>query len=221
MRGLPPLLVLYLISCAPAHRPSLVDPELAACVPASAAAVAGLDLAKLRATPLADKLPVRDASYALAASDGKDWLVIARGEMPGGTTIAPGINAIGSDDLIKAAIAQHVTGKTGAPDLIDRAAATPVWLAARGSMTLPLAGNLGNINRLLRQTEYTTVAAKVADRVDIDAAGYCRSPEQAKNLEENIRALASLLLSKYPVNVRTDGSTVHVTASLPVSAITP
>jgi hypothetical protein len=220
MRGLPALLLLSFFACAPARHAG-VDPELAACVPASAAAVAGLDIARLRGTALYEKLPVRDAAYALAASDGKDWLVVARGQLPGGTPIAGGITAVGSEELVKAAAAQHRTGKTGASDLLARAADTPIWLVARGSMTLPVAGNLANINRLLHQTEYMTVAAQVGDRVEVEATGVCRTPEQAKHLEENVRALASLLLAKYPVEVRTDGATVRVTASLPVNLIAP
>jgi hypothetical protein len=220
MRGLPALLLCCLFACAPLPR-AVVDPELAACMPASAAAVAGLDIARLRSTPLAEKLPVRDASYALAASDGKDWLVVARGQLPGGTPIANGISAIGSEELVKAAVMQHRTGKTGAPDLLARAAEAPIWLAARGSMTLPVAGNLSNINRLLHQTEYMTVTAQVGERVDVNATGDCRTPEQAKHLEENIRALASLLLAKYPVEVRTEGTRVRATASLPVNVVAP
>jgi hypothetical protein len=219
MRGLSALLVLSLFACAPAHRSAVVDPELAACIPANAAAVAGLDIARLRNTALAEKLPVRDAAYALGATDGKDWLVVARGQLLGGTAIAPGITAIGPDPMVQAAAAQHRTGTTGAPDLIARAAAKPIWLVARGAMTLPVAGNLANINRLLHQTEYMTVAASVAERIDVDAAGACRTAAQAKQLEENVRALASLLLAKYPVEVRTEGATVHVKASLPVSVL--
>jgi hypothetical protein len=219
MRGLPVLLLVSLFACAPAHRAAFVDPELAACLPANAAAVAGLDIARLRGTPVAEKLPVRDAAYALAASDGKDWLLVARGQLPGGTAIAPGITAIGPDEMVKAAAAQRRTGKTGAPDLIARAAEAPIWLVARGSMTLPVSGNLANINRLLHQTEYMTLTARVADRIDVDGAGACRSAEQAKHLEENVRALASLLLAKYPVEVRTEGTTVYVKASLPLNAL--
>jgi len=221
MRGLPAFLLLSLFACAPARRPTLVDPELAACVPAAATAVAGVDVSRLRGTALYEKLPFQDARYVLAASDGKEWLVVARGPLAGGTAIAPGIHAVGSDLLVKAAAAQHRTGTTGAPDLLARAADAPVWLAARGSISLPVTGNLSNINRLLHQTEYLTVAAHVSDRVDVDAVGICRTPEIAKHLEENVRALASLLLPKYPVEVRSEGSTVRATASLPVSIVAP
>jgi hypothetical protein len=221
MRGLPLYLVLSLVACTRSHQPPVVDPDLAACVPASAAAVAGLDVVRLRGTPLYEKVPFREATYVLAASDGKEWLLVARGQLAGGSPIAMGITALGSEALIQAAAAQHRTGRTGAPDLIARAAATPIWLAARGSMTLPVEGNLANINRLLHQTEYMTLAAHVDERVEVDAAGECRTAAQAEHLEENVRALASLLFAKYPVEVRTDGTTVHVKASLPVSAIAP
>jgi hypothetical protein len=220
MRGLPALFAVMSFSCAPSHR-ALVDPDLAACVPSSAAAVAGLDIARLRGTPLYERLPVRDAAYALAASDGKDWLVIARGTLPGGIAIAPGITAIGSDDLVKAAAAQRQTGRTGAPDLLARASDAPIWLVARGNMTLPVAGNLGNINRLLHQTYFMTIAARLNGRVEVEATGACRTAEQAKHLEENVRALASLLLAKYPVDVRTEGTNVRVTASLPPEVVAP
>jgi hypothetical protein len=221
MRSLIVLLLFSVFGCAPVHRPAAIDPDLAACVPAGASAIAGIDVARLRGTAIYEKLPVRDASYVLAASDGKDWLLLGRGELAGGTSIASGITAIGSGELVKAAAAQHRTGKTGAADLLARAAETPIWLVARGNMSLPVSGNLANINRLLRQTEYMTVAARVNDRLEVEAAGSCRSPEQARHLEENVRALASLLLAKYPVQVQSDGATVRVTASLPMSLVSP
>jgi hypothetical protein len=221
MRGLLLLLLLSLVACSREHRPSVVDPELAACVPPTAAAVAGVDVARLRGTPLYEKVPFKEADYVLAASDGKEWLLVARGQIAGASPIGAGITALGSEALIQAAVAQHRTGKPGAPDLIAHAAETPIWLAARGSMTLPVEGNLANINRLLHQTEYMTLAARVNERVEINAAGECRSPAQAQHLEENVRALSSLLFSKYPVEVHTDGTTVHVKASLPFSAILP
>jgi len=187
-----PLLAALSIACS--HAPKRPLERLAVHLPADATVVAGLDLDRLRAGPLFAKLPesFRDGSYALAAFNGRD-VVIA--------TLAAG----------------HVTvsgpGGTGAPpDLMQHAAEAPLWIAARGGATLPLTGNLANINRLLHQTEYTTVAASVGEHIDLQIAGLCLTPEDARHLEENIRAIASLM--KLPFTVVRDGAVVRVEGSV-------
>ena len=114
-----------------------------------------------------------------------------------------------------------VTGRAaaGPPDLLRHAAAgAPIWLVARGDTPLPLTGNLANLNRLLEQTDYTRVTARVGERLEFEAAGVCRSEETAAHLEQNIRAIATL--ARLSVEVRRDGATVHVTGSTAIETLT-
>ncbi len=191
--------ILLATSCARQPKPP-VDPDLAARLPPNAAIVAGLDIDRLRRTPLFPKLPesFRDASYVLAGYDPPNLVTASR--------IAGRVSVGGS------------TAKGAPPDLLRHAATTPVWIAARGDANLPLTGNLANLNRLLRQTAYTRVTADVGERIDFAAEGVCRAPEAAAHLEQNVRAIASLM--GLTVDVRRDGSTVHVTGSVPIDAVT-
>jgi hypothetical protein len=177
-----------------------VDPELAARLPSNAAMVAGIDVDALRNTPLFAKLPdsFREASAVLAAFDPPNLVTVAR---VGGRVTVTGPASNGPPpDLIR-----HAT--TGAP----------IWVVARGNAALPLAGNLANLNRLLEQTDYTRVTARVGERVEFEAAGVCRSDAAAEHLEQNIRAIASL--ARLTVEVRRDGATVHVTGSAAIDTV--
>jgi hypothetical protein len=170
---------------------------LTAYIPNGAVAAAYADLGQVRAMPLYSRLPVpedlRDASAVLAVFDGRDWgLAVQR---------QSGITTTG--------IAAKQNGGT---DLLSRAALdAPAWLVTRGSVTLPLAGNLSNINRLLHQAEYTAASARGSD---IEATAECRTAEAARHLEENIRALASLARFE-GLDVTSDGVTVRVRATIP------
>ena len=42
---------------------------------------------------------------------------------------------------------------------------------ARGTATLPLTGNLANLNRFLHSTEHTTAAARITDTLSLNIAG--------------------------------------------------
>jgi hypothetical protein len=172
--------------------------ELAAHIPTNAALVAGLDVERLRQTPLYSKLPesFREASYVLAGYAPPNFVTASR---VGGRVVATGprVNA--------------------PPDILGHAADTPIWVVARGSAVLPLTGNLAIVTRLLEQTDYTRVTVKVGDRVDFAADGVCRSQQIAEHLEQNIRALATL--TKLPIEVRRDALTVHVTGSATADAI--
>jgi hypothetical protein len=146
--------------------------------------------------PIYSRLPVpedlRDASAVLAIFDGKDWgLAVQR--KSGITTTGVAAKQNGGADLLRRAT----------PD-------APAWLVTRGSVTLPLPGNLTNINRLLHQTEYTAVTARGND---IEATAECRTAEQARHLEENIRALASLARFE-GLEATSDGVTVRVRATI-------
>ena len=162
--------------------------------------VAGLDVDALRATPLFARLPdsFREASYVLAAFDPPNLVLASRA---GRRVVVTGPASSGPPpDLIR-----HAT--TGAP----------IWVVARGDAALPLPGNLANLNRLLEQTDYTRVTARVGERVEFEAAGVCRSDDVAAHLEQNIRAIASL--ARLTVEVRRDGATVHVTGSAAVETV--
>jgi hypothetical protein len=176
------------------------QPDLATRLPANAAMVAGIDVNALRATPLFAKLPdsFREASYVLAAFDPPHLVTASR---------------VGNRISVTGPASQ------GPPDLLRHAPANaPLWLVARGDTPLPLTGNLANLNRLLEQTDHTIVTARIADRLEFQAAGVCRSPAAAEHLEQNIRAIATL--ARLSVEVRRDGATVHVTGSTAIETLT-
>ena len=169
---------------------------LTAYVPDSAQAVAYVDLDRAKASPLFARLPVpedlRDAAAVLVVFDGKDWGMAVQRKS--------GITTTG------------LNGKpNGGRDLLARADLdAPAWLVARGSVTLPLPGNLGNANRLLHQAEYVSAALRGSG---IDATAQCGTAEQARHLEANIRALATL--AKFDgLDVTSDGVTVRVRATI-------
>lgn len=186
-----------LAGCAP-------KPEgLTAYIPNGAVAVAYVDLDRARTMPLYERLPVpedlKDASAVLAVFDGKDW----------GTAVQR------KSSITATGIAAK---QNGGKDLLAHAPLeAPAWLVTRGSVTLPLPGNLTNINRLLHQSEYTAVSAQGND---IEAKAECRSADAARHLEENIRALASLARIE-GLDVTSDGSTVRVRAKIPTTAKFP
>ncbi len=206
-------------------------------MPAGTLALGGVRLDEVRVSPLYRQLPaaaramvepLREASYLLVAWNGKEFLAIARGSFreapPGAVLVARDVALAGTDERVRAAVAQHRTGGTGAADLWAQAAAIAanrqIWMVARGSATLPLEGNADNVNRLLHATRYTTVAAQLSDGIALEATGLCGSAEEARRFEETLRALFSLaaagnerkpqvaaLLSK--IGVRRDDRTVR------------
>jgi hypothetical protein len=197
------------ISCRSINAPAGVGRDMATSIPANTLLLAGLNLDDLRASPLYPKLPpaaralaepLRDAAYLLLASNGKDLLSIARGRFreapPGATLVAPGLAVAGSPDSVRAAIAQHKASRDGAPDLLARAASLAdgkqIWMVARGGVPLPVAGNTANLNRLLRNTEYAAITARIGSRIEIEATAVGRTAEAGREFEENLRAILSL-----------------------------
>jgi hypothetical protein len=168
-------------------------------MPADTTVLAGIDVDRLRSSPLLSKLPesMRDGSYALAGYNGRELVTASR---------------VGNRVVVSGG-----EGKGAPPDLLRHAADAPLWIVARGAATLPLAGNLANINRLLHQTEYTTVAARIGPRIELHIEGICRTPAAAEHLEENIRAIASL--TKFPLGLARDGAIVRVDASIAAEAL--
>src|SRR5436190_2209191 len=112
-----------------------IAPELALCVPAGATALAGVDLDRLRASPLYRKLPVetaafveplREANYLLLAVDSAGITAIARGtfrEAPAGATVvAQGIAISGPAASIDGAKERLRTRRAAATSVLDYAA---------------------------------------------------------------------------------------------------
>jgi hypothetical protein len=172
--------------------------------------------------------PLRDASYLLLASNGKDVLAVARGsfrEPPAGAVLlAKDLAVAGSPQAIRAATAQRQTGRTGAAWLLERApgpaSASQIWVIAQGGVAFPLTGNAANLNRFLSLVEYASLAIHLDAGVRIDALGAGRTPESAQRLEETLRAFFSLAAAGaqrdrplagllHSVQLQRDGLTVH------------
>jgi len=182
---------------------------MTSCIPKSAVLVAGLNLDAIRAAAAYPKLPravlaltepLRQAQYAIFVFDGRGLLAITRGpfrETPAGATLlAPNLALAGAPDLVGAATAQHRTGTTGAPELMEpsrlAAGAKPIWIVVRGGVMLPLAGNAANLNRLLRATTDTTVAVGLRDSVDLELTARCFTPGDGRDFEQSLRAILTL-----------------------------
>src|SRR5437660_1227866 len=101
-------------SCRPTSPPGPIDSTLSSCVPPGTVALAGINVDQLRSTPLYQSLPastfaaleiLRDTSYLLLASNGKDLLLIARGKFreapPGATLISANLAIAGTADTIR------------------------------------------------------------------------------------------------------------------------
>lgn len=205
---MPPRLPILLAACAAisCHRaPPAIDHELASCIPPGTVVLAGVDLDRLRPTPLFATIApavssLREASNLLIASSGQDLLFLARGNFTaapaGATLMSKGLAAMGTPDTVRAAIAQYRTGTSGSPRLVELASSIPpgrqMWLVAQGGITLPLTGNAANLNRILHLTESITLSAQVDAAVRLDATGQCPSPEGARQLEESLRAILTL-----------------------------
>ncbi len=204
----PALAALALLSVSCGHAPP-ADPAAAA-IPAGTIALAGIDVAALQHSPLSAELPpsarsflnaAPGASSLLLAWNGRDLLTLAKGDFaapPSGfTAIGPHLAASGSAEIVRASRAQFGTGRTGAPGLVATAsAAAPghaIWIVTAGDAQLPFSGNLAMLARLLRYARYTTAAVQVGESLTVDATGDCPSPANARELEEKLRALVSLL----------------------------
>jgi len=188
--------------------PPTIDPALAARVPAAATMLAGVNLERVRTSPLYRQLPpaalafldsLGGARTVLAASDGGNYVVLIRGDFrqapAGATLLGPGLAAVGSPDWLRASASQH--GRPSAANgLLARAeplaAAAEIWMAAAGNANLPVSGNGENLNRLLHSTEYATLTVRLTDRVSLDVVGMCGGPEPARHLEETVRAFFTL-----------------------------
>ena len=227
-----------LCSCGTVGPPPVIDPALSDRVPPATVALAGVNLDRLRASPLYGRLPPTAQAYltpfanahdVLIASTGATLLAIARGTVPGATQVAPDLALYGAPDLIAAAAAKHPPAAI--LSLADSAApGHTLWMAIRGGIALPLEGNAANLNNLLRAAESVTLAIRPDDPAAIDITANCPTPDSAQHFEQTLRALASLTVatnSRDPqlasalqaiAITRTD-RIVHVALRLPLSAL--
>src|ERR1035437_1929984 len=227
-----------LAACRTPAPPAAIDPALSARVPAATVALAGVDLDRLQGSPLYAKLPpaaqaflkpLGHAHRVLIASTGVELLTIARGVVPGATQIAPDLALFGALGLISAATSAHPPAGILAP-AESVAAARPIWIAVRGGVTLPLEGNLANVNNLLRGTEYVTLAVQPGDPTELELVARCPTPEAALRFEQSFRAMVSLVAATHARQAATAGllesirigrqeRVVHVSLSAPLDAL--
>jgi hypothetical protein len=214
--------------------PPAIDLDLAGRVPPGATILAGINLDRVRASPLYRQFPpavlavlesLGGARSVLVASDGAHYLALTRGEFrqppSGATLLAPGLAVLGSPDWVQAAASRQ----GGTNGLLARAqplaGTAEIWMVAAGSANLPVSGNGENLNNLLHATEYTTLSVRLGDEVAIDAVGMCRGPESARHLEETVRTFVTLgaaATKRQPalsgllrrIRVSSDGRAVHV-----------
>ncbi len=179
--------------------------------------------ASLPPAALAFLQPFDRARHVLIACSGGELLAIARGVVPGATQIAPDIALSGAPNLIAAATAAHPPAQILAP-AESVAGAAPIWIALRGGIALPLQGNLANLNKLLHDTEFATLAVQPGDPADFELAAQCPSPDAAQRFEQSLRAIVSLAIAtnmRQPaptgllqsIRIQRDDRVVHVSLS--------
>jgi hypothetical protein len=97
-------------------------------------------------------------------------------------------------------------------------------------VTLPLEGNLANVNNLLRGTEYVTFAVQSGDPAELELVARCPSPDAAQRFEQSFRALVSLWIVAYrrqpataavlqAIRISRAERDVHVTLSAPLDVL--
>ena len=158
---------------------------------------------------------MRNAQSVLVSSKGSELLLIARGKLAGWTTIGSGLSLNGSPDLVRGATVRHVPSPI--PGIAEPAARNPVWAVVRGGTTLPLQGNLANLNNLLRHVEYLTLTAQVDDRLAIQLEASCPTTDAATRFEGNLRAVLGLAAA----SLATQSSFLWNRIALTVRMVTP
>jgi len=220
------------------------QPAPEAFVPSGTTILAGAELDRLRASPVYPHLPesakallqpFAEARSVLFAADGGSLLAILQGPFhtpPSGATMAtPGIALAGPAEAIHAALAQQKSGVSGATALLARAqplrGANEIWVVMRGGNALPLTGNYANLNRLLRNTQFTTLTMRLTDPVALAATAETGNDAAASEIEQTLRAMITLSAAAAPrdasllhsIRIQRQGGSVHATASVPVSAL--
>lgn len=193
-------LIVVLTGCrtvAPAPSP-LDSTGLAGCVPADASALAGLDLAMLRQSPLAAKLgnTFGDAPYVLVAARPRELVTITSCTAKSGQPLSPLI--------------------AEARPLAER---NTLWAVIRGGVPLPLEGNLANVNTLLSDARVARLSARVDDGVAIELTAECPTDRAAAHFENSLRAVLLLAKAVSAVQLRREGSTVRASFSAPADVL--
>ena len=231
-----------LAACRTPAPPAAIDPALSAHVPGPTVALAGVDLDRLRASPLYAKLPpaaqaflqpFSRAHFVLVAYTGAGLLTIARGVIPGAIQIAPDLALSGAESLIAAAIAAHPPAGILAPaeSVASARPIAPIWIAVHGAVALPLEGNLSNLNNLLRDTEYVTLSVQPVDPTEIELVARCPTAAAALRFEQSLRAMVSLAAAtnaRQPamagvlqsIRIRREDRVVYVSLSSPLDPLT-
>lgn len=232
------------VGCHSTNAPTAVDPAMTACLPAGIGAIAGINLERLRSSPLYTTLPdsiramaatYQTAQRLLAAYDGRGMLVIARGAFPetpaGASPAGTGLVLFGPPDMVRAALTQQRTGRTGVPALTafatSIASANPLWVALQGGVTLPVTGNAVNLNRLLGYLEFAGLTVQLEPTAVIRLTAPGRTAQDARQFEETLRAMLTLaaasrqpdvaaLLAAIPVERRDRTTTAVVTVPGPM-----
>lgn len=227
VRNLLAIACLALAACGQRATKGAIDPAMARCIPAGAQALAGMDLDRLGTMAGSIRLRLgapEGTRTMLAAEIGQDILIIAGGDFSqppaNATMIAPGVAALGSSSAVAQAAAQYRSGAASGSTLLSRgeglARSAPLWAAMQGGVTLPLSGNLANLNRFLRMTDYTTLTVQPGEQYLISITGICANTAGAEQLERTLRgflALAGAARAKMPggVQIRLQDREVHVT----------
>jgi hypothetical protein len=237
------LLCLILGGCGSLTRRGPIDPALSSFIPPDTVALAGVNLDRVRGTPiyrdlaLQRRLPRWDIHQLLLASNGKHVLAIARGAFPeqkaseteGITFIGRDIALFGEPAAVRAAIDQSKGDGRGAPrDLMARAQALPadtqIWAVVadwRGATPdqLRAMGNWGNLDRVFRLVEGASLTVDLRTGVHAAFVGDCRTEADAKNLADSLRGLAALASIGTPhsvpgIQVKQEGRVVQVNMDL-------
>ena len=198
-----PLFAALLVSCG-IQKFTVTDSSIEGRIPPGATMLAGVHLDRLRESSLFQQLPPsaaallapwQDAVTVLAASNGPDYVVLARGtfaQPPAGSTLLePGLAGMGTAEYLKQT--KSPSRRNPLFDSVGPLAATSeIWAIAAGGANLPLSGNAENFNRLLHRTRYAALSVKLTDHVMLDIAGICANPDAARELEETVRAMITL-----------------------------
>ena len=165
-----------LAACRTVAPPAAIDPALSAPVPPppsrSPESISTTprrlpSIAKLPPAAMAFLPPFAQARRVLIACDRRRIPRDRARRSPRRHALAPDIALSGAPDLIAAATAPHPPAQILAA-AGSVAARRAIWIALRGGIALPLEGNLANVNNLLRDTEFVTLAVQPDDPADID-----------------------------------------------------
>jgi len=194
-----------------------IDPALTAFIPPDAVAMAGVNVDRIRATPIYRELAERHSlpqvgqvDELLLSSDGKNVLAMARGdfkeqkanETEGIVFLDKNIALGGQAAAVRAAIDQAKHGGRGAPrDLMARARALPadtqIWAVVAswrgmGPDQLREMGNWGNLDRVFRLVEGASLTVDLRTGVHAAFTSDSRNEADARNLADSLRGLAAL-----------------------------